>query len=265
MHLHAYNSASGVSVNAWARVIYDDGTDALLTVPEQTLNAEIVEEDIPAADPATQDGWVVGAAVEMLTDGIQRGQTYVRLQFGRFGVVLLQDYCFSFNPVWMGTYVQPGPGGGAGNLELVTAKANGVPVASTFRSLALTDAIRKIHSFIWYYACSADVATRTLDVVISSPLGAIPTGFITITAEQVWVSTSLVLTASQNGSSFLDQKRSGVNDNGTLAIDDAATDPSPFPLLLEGGDGTRLNWAVSNLNANDNDALYILQETWVVL
>lgn len=265
MHLHAVNSASGVTVRAYARVIYDDGTDALLTIPEQTLNAEIIAQDFASADPATQNGWVVGAAVEMLPSGIQRGQTYVRLQFEPFGSVLLQDYCFSFNPVWLGTHVQPGPGGGSGHLELVTAKADGAPVAGSTRALALSDAIRKIYSFIWYYAASSDVASRTLDVRLKQVLGALPTGFVANPGSYVWISTTLTLTADQDGATFGDQKRSGTNDAGTLAIDDAASDPSPFPLLLEAGDNATLDWVVISSNANDFDAFYILQETWVVL
>lgn len=160
---------------------------------------------------------------------------------------------------------RPVLGGGAGHLELVTVKANGAPVATTILALALSNAIRKIHSFIWYYACSSDVANRILALRIYQPLGALPTGYTAIPDSYVWVATGLTLTADEDGAMFLDEKRSGTNDNGVLVIDDASSAPSPLPLLLDGDDNSLLILSTAAGEALDFNAAYLLQETWVVL
>lgn len=261
--LHTISDAA-VAVRAWVRVIYDDGSGQLLTVPETVRSGGRVAEVLASTDVVTQNGWVVNAEVEMLTTGIKRGQTYVRLAVEPFGCVLLQDYCFFGGNVSLGTYVQSGPGGGSGHLQTVEVKASSVPVASTTVALVSTNTIRKVHGFAWYYNASADAASRILTVVLNHPLGALPVGFSAGTPSVVWASAALTLTTGQEGTVFADLHRSGTNDAGTLAIADAAANPSPFPLWVAEGNNYFADFQVADLHANDRDTIYLLRETWVV-
>jgi len=262
LHLHTVSNAV-VTLRAWVRVVYDDGTGQLLTVPETPRSASRLSEDLASTDVIVQNGWVVNAEVEMSTADIKRGQTYVRLTVEPFGAALLSDYCFSeFGHVSLGTFVQTGPGGGSGHLQVVTVKANGPPAAETTRLLALSNTIRKVYSFVWYYIASADVDSRILTVRLRDVLGALPTGLGVI---NVWFPPTLTLTASELGAIFGDPKRTGSNDNLTVVIDDAASAPSPFPLLIEEGDPGFLIFLITDSNVNDFDTIYLLQEEWVVL
>jgi len=264
LHLHSISNAA-VALRAWARVIYDNGQGQLLTIPEVPRSGSRVAEDLLSTDVVIRDGWVVNAEVQMVTASIKRGQTYVRLAVEPFGTSLLSDYCFSeFGNVSLGTFIQPGPGGGDGNLEIVTVKDDSAPVGTTTVALAATNTIRKVYGFAWYYNASADVATRTLNSILRNHLGTVPTGFTGIFAN-TWLGVVPSLTASQEGYVFGDPKRTGSNDNGTLAIDDAASAPSPFPILVLEGDPVGLILLVLSGQPDDRDSIYLFREEWVVL
>lgn len=261
-----YISDAVATLRAWARVIYDDGTEQLLTVPDEVISSDRVEADAPRGEVVTADGWVVGAEVEMPTASIQRGRTYVKLQLEPFGTVLCADYCYSeFGQVALGTHVQPGPGGGSGHLRWVTIKADSVPATFNY-TLALSNTIRSLQSLVWYYVAGVGVATRTLKVRYPSRGGALPTGMSALSdSSDVWVSSLLTLTASQHGTIFADPARSGINDNVTIAIDDTGSAPSPFPVLIPEDTGGTLRFVLTDVDAGDFDAVYGLFEDWVVL
>jgi len=265
LHLHTISNAA-VALRAWIRVIYDDGTGQLLTVPETARSASRVAEDLASTDVVTQNGWVVNAEVEMVTEDIKRGQTYVRLAVEPFGAALLADYCFSeFGHVSLGTFVPPGPAGGAGHFNTVVVKVSSAPVSTAY-VLPLSNMFRKILGFAWWYLTSSDVATRTLIVRLQRWIGTAPAGMGTFD-DVIWQSSSMVLTADEDGTSFADEKRSGVNDNATLAIDDAASAPTPFPLWVTEDMASDMQFwfEESSGHANDLDTIYVLSEEWVVL
>lgn len=260
LQLHTISGAA-VALRAWVRVIYDDGSGQLLTVPETVRSASRVAEVLASTDVITQNGWVVNAEVEMLTSDIKRGQTYVRLAVEPFGCVLLQDYCFSgIGNVSLGTYTQAGPGGGSGSLEIVTVKADSVPVTTT-HVLAASNTIRKIYTIVWYYNASADVDSRVLSLQLQRMLGSVPTGFTEANNSETWRGSGLTLTASEEGTLFADEKRFGANDNGSLTYD---SNPSPFPLLVQEDSLIQIVASTVDLNANDRDAIYLLREEWVL-
>jgi len=267
LHLQ-YASDNAASVRAWARIIYDNGVDSILYVPDQTLAADRVPAVLTASEVATQDGWITTAVVEMLSDGVKRGQTYVKLLLAPesriFGTVLCADYCYStFGEVVLGTYIQPGPGGGGGNLQVVTVVADVTPVTVT-HTLAASNTIRKIYNLTWYYECSSDIATRDLLAFYRNTLGALPTGFSAAGKSDVWTSGSsgLLLTQDQEGTVFADPKRYGTNDNSSIAIN---SDPSPFPLLITEDDLAVLVFFPSLAETDDRQSIYLLREEWVVL
>lgn len=266
LHLHTI-SDTAVSVRAWARVIYDGtGQQQLLTIPETARSGSRVAEDLASADIVIADGWIVNAEVEMLTDDIQRGQTYVRLSVEPFGASLLADYCFSdFGIVSLGTFGQPGPGGGDGDLRVVTVKVLAAPAAQTYFSPVLSNMVRKVKALSWYYEASSDADTRVLAIAQENFLGASTVGPAANTTD-VWGALGLTLTADQDGMIFCEESRSGINDNGTLTISDVTTAPTPFPLLVSEDMSTilRFDFTVVDGHANDRDVIYALVEGWVV-
>jgi len=263
--LHTISDAA-VSIRAWARLIYDgSGQQQLLTIPETSRSASRVAEALISADVVISDGWVVNAEVEMLTDGIKRGQTYVRLAVEPFGASLLEDYCFSGPHVALGTYVQPGPGGGGGNLNWLAIKANGVPATFTF-TLSLSNQIRLLREVIWYYSSSGTAASRILALRLRDRGGALPTGYPPSNVlGDFWEASVLTLTANEDGLVFADEQRSGINDNGTLVIDSTASAPTPFPILVSEDDLTDLVGTVTDEEADDFDVVWGLVEDWIIL
>jgi len=250
------------TVRAWARVRYDTGEDQLLIVPDQTLNDDREVAVARPSDVALHDGWVTDALVELLDTGIKRGQVYVKLGLEPFGPALLADYCFSsFGQVALGTFVQPGPGGGAGHLEKRIVSADGPPSASRTATLALSSTIRKIYGFAWYYQASGTAASRVLQVRIRDYLGPMPTGKA---EEDAWFGTDVTLTANENGSVAADEQRSWSGDGTPIVIDNTASAPSPFPRLIEENDTIYLIFVMQNEEATDFDTIQILQETWVM-
>jgi len=261
--LHTISNAV-VTVRAWARVLYDDGTSQLLTVPEVPRLGTRVAEALAAGGQIVQDGWIVNAEVEMVTPDIKRGQTYVRLSIETFGCVLCCDYCFSdFGNISLGTFVPPGPAGGSGHLRTITIKADGAPDVSTLFAMALSNTIRKYLQFIWYYHASSTVASRVLAADMRDILGAYPTGFL---GAVVWAGTGagLTLTADEDGTVFADTERGGTNDAGNLVIASAAVNPSPFPRWVSEDDNDNLFFLVASGEATDRDAIYGAFEEWVL-
>jgi len=264
LHLQ-YISNNAATLRAWARVRYDNGVDSILYVPDQAMVGDRLQAFLSPSEVAIADGWVTDAVVEMLSTGMERGQAYTTLLLAPesriFGTVLCSDYCFSLvGRVALGTYTQPGPGGGGGNLRVATIKADGVPVSTAY-TLALSNTVRKVYGFSWYYHASATVASRSMDVRFRNLMGAVPTGFGSL---DFWSSTGITLTASQDGTVFADSKRSGSNDAGTLVIDNGASNPSPFPLLVPEDYLGTLNFIVGNEEADDFDAIYALVEEWII-
>jgi len=263
LHLHTI-SDTAVTLRAWARVIYDDGTGQLLTIPEAARSASRIAEDLLSTDVVIHNGWVVNAEVEMLTGSVKRGQTYVRLTVEPFGAALLSDYCFSeFGHVSLGTFIQTGPGGGGGNLRVVTIKANGAPATFTFRP-GVANQIRKIHSIAWLYASSSTSASRSL-AVFWRFYGGIPTGMAGSPTTNLWEARLLALSSDQDGMVFADEKMSGTNDNGTVTIDDITTAPTPFPIWVAELDNLEFEFLVQLEEADDFDVAYSLVEDWIVL
>jgi len=261
------SDTAAARLRCWARVRYDNGEDDTLFVADTLAVSDPITLTTLFSDVARMDGWVTDALVECLTAGVQRGQIYVRLFLDPFGPVLCSDYCYSsFGQIALGTYIQPGPGGGMGNLMVETFKADGAPAASTTYLLRSPNIVRKVSAFSWFYESSVDVATRVLDVKLLAPLGAAPSG-IGAGATIVWSSVNVSLTASQDGMIFADEQRSGSNDNATLAIDDAAANPTPFPLwgTEDMAGAYTLVFSVALGEVLDNDAIYGLVEEWVLL
>jgi len=266
LHLHTI-SDTAVTIRAWARVIYDTGQGQLLTIPEVPRSASLVAEDLLSTDVVIHDGWVVNAEVEMVTPSIKRGQAYVRLTVEPFGAALLSDYCFSeFGHVSLGTFVPPGPAGGSGNLSWVAVKANAAPTAAFTYTLAISNKVRLFREFSWLYSAAGGGGGRILTLRIQTLGAGLPTGY-GASGNQLdfWVGSTLTLTGSQDGYMFAGPLRSGIQDNGTLTIDDNSTDPTPFPIWIPEDSTLTVRGELQNEESGDFDVMWGLFEDWVLL
>lgn len=264
VQLHTISNVA-VTLRAWIRVIYDDGTDAFLTVPEVERSALRVEEDLFSDEICTQDGWVVAAEVEMLTTGIKRGQTLVSMSMSSFGCALLSDYCFSaFGRVSLGTRSPAGPAGGGGDRHVEIISAAGTAVAQRNFTMRLSNLTRVVYGYAYYLECSGVAASRVLSVRLRNPLGGLPAGY-PASASDIWTPPTITLTADENGMLYADIHATRKNDNATVTVDDITTSPTPFPLWVtpEMPTAFQLQFLASNLDAGDNDALYADVEDWV--
>jgi len=257
-----YVSSETVIVRAWARIRYDNGEDDILFVPDQSLGNDRAITLARPSDVARFDGWVTDALVELPLDAtIKRGQVYVRLFMDPFGPLLCKDYVYSnFGQVALGTYIQDGPGGGGGNLEIVTISPEGAPVASTKHTFAATNEIREIRGYAWYYVASADVASRVIEAKFVNPLGAVPTGFADPAAEVINESGAITVTASDEALISADTRRSRTNDDGVIANEKTTM----LPLIVTEGDPLLIDFQVTDGHANDLDVIYLLRESWVI-
>jgi len=256
-------SSELATVRAWARIRYDNGEDDTLFIPDQTLSNDRSVALSRPSDVARFDGWVTDALVELplAADSVKRGQVYVRLFMDPSGPQLCKDYVYSnFGQVALGTYIQDGPGGGAGNLEVVTAKADGAPAASTSVSLAVSNEIRRIDAYIWYYHCSADVASRVIEgPSVENPWGALPTGFGA--GVYTWRPANITLTANQDGIQWADEKNGGNNDAGAMTV---ATIATPFPMWVTEGNPVTIEFLTNTGQPADRDVIYLVRESWVM-
>jgi len=264
-----YVASTAATVRAWARVYYDNGVDSILYVADGVLTADRTPRFLSPSEVAIANGWVVDAVVECVNADVKRGQVYVKLLMALesriFGTVLCSDYVSSsVGQVALGTYVQPGPGGGGGDLNWVAIKANGAPDSTFTYTLAISNMVRLLREIVWYYAASSTVASRVINIALEDTGGALPTGHGDGADSDSWLTPDLTLTADQDGGIFADQKRSGHNDNAALVIDDITTAPSPFPLLIVEEDLAKLRFTLTAEEVTDFDAVWGFFEEWVM-
>jgi len=263
---------AGVTLRGWCRIRYDSGEDGILFTPDQDLTADGTVQVGSSSDVARMDGWVTDALAEIIdpipveTSGggpTKRGQTYIKLTMEPFGPVLCSDYCYSdFGQVALGTYVPPGPAGGSGYLQMVTLADDIAPVTVTYELNGIST-LRKIMAFCWMYNASSDVATRNVAVTVLGFLGDAPTGFTA--GRNVWAATVLQPVADEDAMVFADEIRAGWNDNGTEAVANTASAPSPFPFWVSDDMDMDLVFTVGSANANDRHSIYVLQEEWAIM
>jgi hypothetical protein len=267
---------------AQARVVYDDGSPGVLTVPPQAVVASDRTGQVSTpSDLATQNGWIVGfalAAGVVVPGGIAtgRGQFFAVAVVGKRelgGMSISRRYAYDGWPLGLGDDVEPGPGGGNGFLSWREVFHDRAGDAATLdSSLAVTNAFRRIHGVAHYYHASSDVATRTFIGPRLLNVGPTkPTGWTTggLTGWQFAWGGDVTLTVDEEGF-FLTYSRGkdGMavrGDNGTLTVESTATNPTPFPLEVTEDDLAVIRFtAVTTGHANDRQSAYILTEEWLV-
>lgn len=268
LQLH-YISDSSALIRAWARVQYDSGIDSILYVPDQAMVGTRVQGVLAPSEVAIESGWVTDAVVQVLDNDIKRGRAYVQLivapESQIFGTLLCSDYCFSgIGQVALGTYVQPGPGGGGGNLYWEAIKALGAPATFAY-TVAVTQMIRKVREIVWSYVASSDAANRTMQLKLRSAGGStLATGYPAGNPRDVYHNAGITLTADQSGIVGVDEQRGYVNDNGTFLSLSRSTLTTPLPLLIPEGSGVTIDGVVANEQGADVDICWGLFEDWIL-
>ncbi len=163
------------------------------------------------------------------------------------------------------------PGDGPGRcywLEIFHDRLGDAAVVS--QALAATNAFRKVYGLAWFYHCSGDSATRTLNrPQLANPGGAKPTGWTLTTNPFILFTNNITLIANEEGAFYanaLDGKDGYMTsiDNGTPTIENITTHPSVFPLLVSQDElGTMVFPAITTGHANDRHSAYLLVEEWM--
>ncbi len=263
----SYVSSIVATIRSSARLLYDDGTVDLLTSPGGSVAGARAPGSFISSSVAQKHGWLLDAVTFLEGSVIpKRGQLFAQMSVGpSFGAGIARGYIYDFHALHQGVFEEPGPEGGTGHLQWVALAGDVTPVDVT-RELAVTNAIRKIHGFAWYYNCAAEVANRLLDVRMRNVGLALPTGFAADGNPTIfWVSAQVSLQTGEEGNSIAIGQRVMTNDNGTVVIVDTSTLPSPFPYMVEENDLADLIFDITAAHADDRHSIYLLQEEWVVV
>lgn len=262
-------STAAISIRAVATMRTLAGRYLDLVIATKVLIAGPSQEYFESSAAAPSDGWIEQLSVYVPNPAatpsaaVQRGQLLVRVAIGNNtqGPVIAQGYVYDMGAVVLGQHEDPGPRGGSGYQRIRILQASGAP-ATTALPLAVHNTFLRYKSFGLWYICDANAASRSITFSIRNQgTSGLPTGF---TASQVlWGASTLTLTATQDGAVFADAKRSVKDTNGTVAVDNAASAPTPLPLDVTPEDLVDLRWGVTNNQAGDLLNVMALTEEWL--
>ncbi len=260
----AYAAAfSPPSVGASLDVRRPDGTIDHYHDPETTSFTSSRSIITIPGDVVHADGEVVGGSVHGDFTGMRRGQFFVMYRLLRPGTdqLLAKGYVYALNPLGLGNFEDSRSG--MGNRFWNTLVDDVTPV-TIVKELAITNAYRVIHGFAWYYNCAAETATRVLEVRLLDVSHALPTGMSAGTDSTIfWAAPQLTLTTGEEGAQLTMERRSMVNDDGSLTIVNNATDPTPFPYSVIESDLANLKFIVGSPHADDRHSIYVDIEEWL--
>lgn len=161
-----------MTLNAKFRILYDDGSTDTCIVDDFATGSTRVGEQAKSVWIAREHGAIVEGTAQ-ISGGTaaqpKRGQTYVRASIvptpegGPSLAMLFQGYLYrGFSPT-LGTNIEPGPGGGRGNLRTVTGTN---PAANTEASEAVpANAIWRLLSWSIVLVTDANVANRNTNLI----------------------------------------------------------------------------------------------------
>lgn len=269
------NSSTGDDIRADINVTYDDGTDAAFPII-QTTSTDRTEATTHSAGRATSKGFVTMAFSGFTGVGTttRRGQLYARIFMVDRNDVLRQalarGYLYQAGDISLGQFVEPSSGRGFSRNRALADDVTPVDIEHT---LGITNALRRIDGFIWYYHCSSDSANRTLRVSMRDMGDGLPTGMTSgaNTTAQLWPSAgALTLTANQEGLIYVNAAEGKIGfavsvDNGAATHEDPTTEPDPFPYWAQENDVGEIFFDVTLAEAADRHSIYIIEEEWIQL
>lgn len=256
-----------IEVRATVTVMYDDGGIATFPLQATTVASSNSGDDTTGM---AKDGWVIAANVQS-TGTVGRGELWCAIRYGSTAVFannrnwVCQGYVYSEHNLTLGLYDDMvGPtGSGYINQRIV---ANDVAPVDIQTTLAVSNTIRRVRGFIWFYHCSSDVANRTLRASVRDLGVGLPTGMTSggNTLSQLWPSAAVVtLTANQEGMIMVKDQFAVSLDNGTATWEDPSARPNPFPYWVQDTDVGEFFFDVTDEEAADRHSIYIIEESWV--
>ncbi len=269
------NSSAALTARARVLVEFDNGRLRQFS-SKHTTNADRSKATNRFGNMEA-DGRVVRAGLFAISPTtLSRGQSYLSLSVHDRNLdqqdILCQDYMYGLNDLALDRLVGPGPGDGSG-FKQNRVIANSIAPADLEHTFGISNTLRRIDGFIWYYNCSGDVASRTLRASLRNLGDGLPVGYntgLTTSSMKFWPSAGVMtLTADQEGLIYVNaatgKSFAVVNVNGAQTIEDITTDPDPFPYWAQENDVGELFFDVTDEEAADRHTIYIIEETWLEL
>jgi len=164
-------SNTAANIDGWFRAVYDDGTTDTFRFDRFTLSSARAASGESSGHVARRNGYVTEGL--LFGDAAQRGQTYAIVYIAQgpspsdVRMVLCRGYIYASVPLSLGVFVEPGPAGGHGaiNVLTLTQPAAGVDYAS---SSIPTGAIRRPVGFHGQLVAAVAAANRELVIKIQN-------------------------------------------------------------------------------------------------
>ncbi len=258
--LASVEAVTTTKVVLYVRVAYADGTQDTL-VMEITHSVGDGSHEHNESEPFLKDG-VVEEVCHLSSSGMVRKEFYVET-CRRWGVAhfnLCYGYVYPDHSVPLGFHENKLSG--KGNMSWRTVADDVTPVDIT-ELLAAANVFRKVHGFVWYYNCAAEVADRILRAIVRAPGLSLPTGFTL--AEQVVFphSTDLSLQNGQEGILYSYGQFASRNDAGSVATENVTTNPQIWPVWVKSNDLIEIQFELTNAHVDDRHSIFIFQEEWI--
>ncbi len=248
-------------------VLYDDGGES--DVPLEVLSPTDGSAVSDTSSPVTRGGLVVGCRLDKEDAGIERGELYCQVRIGHRPDIEKQGICAGYmydeHPLNMGTFDEPGPGGGNGKNTPRTWADDVAGDVDTTLFLSDVNRIRRIDGFVRYYHASGDTATRDMIIRLRDVGSGVPTGFDAGNDRQIFTIAGPQLIANQDGIVYCRNGLYSITvDNGTPSVENNTTAPNPFPFWVhEDESPIDLQADISSGHANDRYSAYLFQEEWI--
>ena len=207
-------------------------------------------------DVATDvDGDVVALTIEALTAGTKRGQVYARAFVSVYGVTtsLCAGYVYDEHDVTLGTFVEPGPGGGEG-MYLLNPIVNALATGADFivDLVAPANTIWRVHELKIKYKCSATAGARAIAYIRIDEDGL-----------GMWSWAAQAGTANQDVDVYLNTMLIG--ERGSVAPVDVALEIQNIaPWIWPEGHGIRIE-DTGDISATDAVTVNGVVEEWLVI
>jgi len=254
-----WSNVAGTVQGHWT-IIYDDGDPDYWPIAESASGSSRAAVLWQTSQIAKKNGWVVGGIVGH-TGATQRGQTYHQafvidqdLVPAKVSDILACGYVYSGHPLELGTFVEPGPAGGPGQI-LHTQTADPPANAEIANTLVPTGAIwllRALSVQLVQGITQTPLPTlRMIDGVSSQAIAQVP---ITTTAISASSTAQLTWGIGLVQSSFT-----------TIVGDEFHTAPLPLVYLKSVGGNDIIQTLTDGIGANTNYGAALLDiEEWVM-
>ncbi len=270
----AASSQEAILDGSW-RILYDDGALDIFTLIRASTGTTRVREYFSTDGVAKRAGEIVSGVLRSPASGLNRGEVYAQMLSGRkVGEgfpsidhnVIGQSYVYDMSPSLLGVFIEPGPGGGEGNVRPITVAASEDGDVNTSFPMAASNAHRRFDAAIIYYHCDGTVVNRTWVTRIRDRGLGVPTGFDAGNDRQIQALISPTLSADEDG--ILYQNRFGYQasvDQSVITLANNTTASNPFPFWVMESDGAEFFIDITNGAAGDKYSAYLFGEEWILL